>query len=73
MELFGSAKRVTDDSGGASSGRAARKTPARRAPLEGAEPDGSQAAVLREFGWTLAGCAAVVVAVKLAAALLSHH
>ena len=73
MELLGSGKRVTDDIGGASSGRAARETPARRAPRETAEPGGSQAAALREFGWTLAGCAAMIVAVKLAAALLSHH
>jgi hypothetical protein len=59
--------------GGAGSGRAAVETPARRPPLDTSEPDGSQAAMLRELGWTLAGCTAVIVAVNLAAALVAHH
>lgn len=59
--------------GGAGSGRAALETPARRPPLDTTESDGSQAAMLRELGWTLAGCAGVIVAVNLAAALVAHH
>ena len=62
-----------DDFGGAGSGRAAIETPARRAPVETSGPDDSQAAVLREIGWTLAGCTAVIVAVNLAAALVGRH
>jgi hypothetical protein len=64
---------MRDITGGAGSGRAALETPARRAPLDTGEADGSQAAMLRELGWTLAGCAAVIVAVNLAAALVAHH
>ncbi len=59
--------------GGEGGGRAALEMPARRAPLDTTESDGSQAAMLRELGWTLAGCIAVVVAVNLAAALVFHH
>ena len=59
--------------GGAGSGRAALETPARRMPLEATDADDSQAAMLRELCWTLAGCTAVIVAVNLAAALVARH
>ncbi|HTZ80127.1 MAG TPA: hypothetical protein VMC10_19615 [Stellaceae bacterium] len=61
------------DVGGAGSGRAALETPARRVPLQAPDDDHSQAAMLRELGWTLAGCTAVIVAVNVAAALLGRH
>jgi len=59
--------------GGAGSGRAAWETPARRMPRDAAETDKSQAEMLRELGWTLAGCALVIVAVNLVAAIVAHH
>jgi len=58
--------------GGAGSGRAALEMPARRVPHP-AETDKSQAEMLRELGWTLAGCALVIVAVNVVAAIVAHH
>jgi len=59
--------------GGEGSGRAALEMPARRAPLDRPESDRSQAEVLRELGWTLAGCALVIVAVNIVAAFVARH
>jgi hypothetical protein len=36
-------------------------------------PELSQAAVLRELAWVLAGCAAVIIAVNILGALLAAH
>ena len=61
------------DLGGAGSGRAAWETPARRVPHHTAETDKSQSEMLRELGWTLAGCALVIVAVNVVAAIVAHQ